>query len=748
MLRHISRSLADAALLLVSSRRDPGQSLSDELRLALADLERGENRHLQLSGFDGAELADLVSRATHAASGAETRRVAEALLDETAGNPLYASQLIRHWVESGRIAHEDGAVMTVSAPSAEDIPPTLRDVVWSRVHALGDDASDVLAAASVIGVQFDEDVLVEMVDLPEPVVVKSLDAATAAGLLLDAGRVRRSMRFVHALVANALYSEVGPSRRARLHERAARALEKGADEEVPPDVVVQLARHCALAGMAAEAQHWSTRAGDHAFAHLAPSEASHHYRVALDMAMALGRPDAEQADLLVRLGDAQHRSGDPQALDTLEQGADLARRSGAHDPLLRAAIAEDRGFMRLDSRAPAYLATVEAALTVADPADTATYARLLALLAQSLTYTPDATRRVALAHQALDLALTHRDLTLMARIAPAVLCALWAPGSDELRSRVAANAISAAEASGDPRLEFSAHLAAYNVAIESADHVAAARSMAKNRSTVRTLGEPRLRWIAGLCETFDATMAGRLEEAEAMATATLDLGMQIGAPDAFTFFAGQFFVIGTFAGRHAELFPVVEQAANDQPDFVPFKLAYGIICAAVGRDDVARAILHGGMAGGFAEIPVDNLWMTSVIGYAILAIELHDAEAAAGLLPMIEPFATEVAFNGITSQGPVAAYVGKLASLLGHHDVAEDNLRAALETATAFGWQYHRATTLFALAQARHRRIGVLDAEGEAWLSEASELCRAGGFRSWIPQIDALAEAHQKATRR
>ena len=106
------------------------------------------------------------------------------------------------------------------------------------------------------------------------------------------------------------------------------------------------------------------------------------------MAIALHRPDAERADLLVRLGDAQLRAGDPQAQDTLAQGADLARRSGAHELLIRAALASNTGFMRIDPRAPEYLATVEAAVAVADPADTATYARLLALLAQSLVFTP------------------------------------------------------------------------------------------------------------------------------------------------------------------------------------------------------------------------------------------------------------------------------------------------------------------------------------------------------------------------
>jgi hypothetical protein len=172
---------------------------------------------------------------------------------------------------------------------------------------------------------------------------------------------------------------------------------------------------------------------------------------------------------------------------------------------------------------------------------------------------------------------------------------------------------------------------------------------------------------------------------------------------------------------------------------LPFKLAYGIICVAVGHADAARDILYEGLESGLVELGVDNFWMTSVIAYVIIAIELDDREAAARLLPVIEPYASVISFNGATSQGPVSAYAGKLASLLGRHDEAEGHLRAALATATAFGWTYHRATTLFALAQARHRRLGGLDEEGRSWLSESSEFCRAYGFGNWIGQIDDLA---------
>jgi hypothetical protein len=185
----------------------------------------------------------------------------------------------------------------------------------------------------------------------------------------------------------------------------------------------------------------------------------------------------------------------------------------------------------------------------------------------------------------------------------------------------------------------------------------------------------------------------------------------------------------------------VEQAARENPGVVPFELAYAIICAVVGRRETASKFLQDGVASRFEDLPADNLWMTRVIGYAVLAIELQDTDAAALLLPVIEPFAGEVAFSGLTSQGPVGAYVGKLNSLLGHHDEAEDHLRAALVTATAFGWTYHRATTLLALSQARYRGRGALDPEARSWLDEASDICRRFGFRGWIPQIDELEAA-------
>ena len=225
----------------------------------------------------------------------------------------------------------------------------------------------------------------------------------------------------------------------------------------------------------------------------------------------------------------------------------------------------------MDSLAREQSEVVESALEIADPADTATYARLLAVLSKSLTFTPDAERRVSLAHRALRLAEESDDANLLARVAPAVLAALWAPGNERLRNEVVARALSAAEASGDPLLQFSVNLAARQVAIESGDPAMAAHTLSRLRETAKIVGEPYIRWLIILCETFDAMMEGRLSDAETLAAEALDFGVEIGAPDAFAMYAAQLFVLGTFAGRHGELLPLVEQAARENPSVLPFR---------------------------------------------------------------------------------------------------------------------------------------------------------------------------------
>ncbi|MEO6122205.1 MAG: hypothetical protein ABIR32_00745, partial [Ilumatobacteraceae bacterium] len=309
------------------------------------------------------------------------------------------------------------------------------------------------------------------------------------------------------------------------------------------------------------------------------------------------------------------------------------------------------------------------------------------------------------------------------------------------RAELAAEATAIADEADDPHLAFVVHHVAYGTAVCVGDATRAARYLERLHDIADPIGEPLMRWHVGIIETFVATMAARFEEAERIANETWALGLQIGDPDAFGVFAGQFFFLGTFAGRHAELFPIVQQMMDADSHVAPlFRAAHALVCNELGRPDVGEAVLADVMAAGLDAISRDSFGSTTLIAHAVLAIELDDVTAAEWLFPVIAPLAGEVSFNGVTSQGPVSAYVGKLASMLGQHDDAERHLLDALATTEAFGWEYHHATTLIALAQNQLRATASLNAIGEEWLSKAEKLCATYGMTSWLQRAAKLRQ--------
>jgi tetratricopeptide (TPR) repeat protein len=291
----------------------------------------------------------------------------------------------------------------------------------------------------------------------------------------------------------------------------------------------------------------------------------------------------------------------------------------------------------------------------------------------------------------------------------------------------------------DPHLAFRLYQAAHCSAVCAGDAESAGTYRHRVHAIAAEVGEPVMRWASRLIDGFVAMMEARFAEADSMVTEALELGVQSGDPDAFPFFLLQYSVLGMFAGRHDELFPVAQQAMESDPLLaLAFRVAYGILCCEVGRWDEASTLLHDAIAGRLGPIPHDHTRTTTLIGLATVAVELDDVTAAEWLYPRIAPMADEVSYNGVTSQGPISAYAGKLEFLLERYDDAERHLLDALATADAFGWVYHRATTLIGLARNRLRADGALDAEGGRWLATAEELCVTHGINSWTKRTKAL----------
>ncbi len=736
LLRHLASSLGAAPILLVATFRDRASDQSDGLRATLADLDRSGIRRLALVGFDDEELGRLVQVIVESTAPISPA-VLIALRRQTAGNALYASQLTRHLLDVGAIA-ADGREVSLARPLDEvEVPANLADLAWSRVRALGDATPEILGSASVLGTTFDEQLLPILSGRSAADVDVALAAGLRAGLLVTEPEGDHRLRFVHALVARALYADLDPANRQRQHHLAADALEDDA-EHLALRTVIQLERHRSLAGELAEAQRWATLAGDRSMAQLASAEAARWYHTALERARHLDRPEPEIADLLVRLAVAQMRSGRiDQATTTAAQAAELARRSGANQVFVQAVLATDRGYVRVAAANVAQLDLVEAALLVADPADVTTCARLLALHALELVHTARNHDREQSARSAMELTEQADDPVLLAKLVSSLSYALWGLGPFEVRADLVRRAAQAVRASTDPLLHFWASRASYHVAIEAADFEQATVSLARMRTIGRRLGEQRLAWNVGIIDAFEATMAGHLDEAEALVEANLELGLEIGQTDALAIYGGQLFVVRSFAGRYTELMPLLDELVKANPGVIPFSLAWAIACAVADRRPEAQAVLDAGLAEGFTPSS-DHFGLTTVVGYAVLALELEDQAAAQILYDALVPYAGQVAFNGATSQGPVVAYLGKLATLLDRYGLAEAHLHEALAITQQRTWRYHEATTLLALAQLQLRSTGTLDEAARNGLGQARAIAQECGLALVLTQIDDL----------
>ena len=138
------------------------------------------------------------------------RRAVSRLLQETGGNPLYCRAVLEE-AGAGGLGLDDEAVR---------VPRSLAGTVLVRVGALNPAARQLAGAAAVLGQRCELVTAAALAGLADP--LAALGEAAAAGILVEEpGGAAARIGFTHLLVQRALYEDLSPARRHRLHQRAA-----------------------------------------------------------------------------------------------------------------------------------------------------------------------------------------------------------------------------------------------------------------------------------------------------------------------------------------------------------------------------------------------------------------------------------------------------------------------------------------------------------------------------------------------
>jgi DNA-binding SARP family transcriptional activator len=245
-LRHLARVLAPHRLLLVVAYRsdETGPGLVAALGALRAEAEV-TTVHLHGLGSDPLRrmLGELAAAPVSAA-------LAESIQRETRGNPFFAREVIRHLLETEAVRRDADSALQADLP-LDVVPEGLRDVLVRRRSRLSPDANRLFDAAAAFDGPFPFAVVAEVATLDDEAALAALDQVLDAGLI-DPDVIPERYQFGHALIRHAVYADLNPSRRLRLHRRMAHALEAARAASptriAPAEVAAQYHRSAILPG--------------------------------------------------------------------------------------------------------------------------------------------------------------------------------------------------------------------------------------------------------------------------------------------------------------------------------------------------------------------------------------------------------------------------------------------------------------------------------------------------------------------
>lgn len=302
LLEQFARALGRSAVLVLGTYRDAALDRDHPLADALAALRREVGFvAVPLKGLGQAEVGEL---ADQTAGRDLDNQLVRAIHEETGGNPFYTREMVLHLRDEGAL-DDDPALGANAHERVIGVPEGVRQVVGRRLGRLTEPTRRLLEHAAVFTGSVDFATVRDLVGLDEETLLTSLDEAIGAGFLRAVPSGWETYEFAHAIVRHALADDRNPSRIARLHRRAAEALERahpGQEDDYAAELAIQYHRSAGLPN-AAKGVPYALSAAERARAAAAHDEAVAMLRIARDLATGLDA--GNRGTILCRLATAE-----------------------------------------------------------------------------------------------------------------------------------------------------------------------------------------------------------------------------------------------------------------------------------------------------------------------------------------------------------------------------------------------------------------------------------------------------------
>ncbi len=207
------------------------------------------------------------------------KRFLDRVYQESEGNPFFLQEVVRMLIEEGHLSKKDGVWQMEGSLEELPIPSRVYDVVVRRLDRLKDEHRGILERASILGEEFQSDILQYLSSLERVQLLKELNDIERSYNLIHSSR--NKYKFDHSKIRDVLYHGVNDELRREYHRVVAEGYKEACKDDI--DEVLEQVAHHYFKAEDEKGVEYLLEAGDKAKEGYSNDEAERFYKHALSL---------------------------------------------------------------------------------------------------------------------------------------------------------------------------------------------------------------------------------------------------------------------------------------------------------------------------------------------------------------------------------------------------------------------------------------------------------------------------------
>ncbi len=314
LMHHLARDITDNSILLLGAyRQEELRYVEEELPLK-ETLNRLKDEDLvniiEISRFNQPTTSKLVKKYLDREDLPDD--FTWTIYRESEGNPFYVIEMLDSMKQEDVISPDSYTWDPEEELSNISIPSTIKDITSRRIERLNKEEKKILMFASLIGSEFNFQLLEKVIDMDVIELLDIIDNLVEKGLIEEDQGEDELYRFHHLQTRTTLYEEMGSSRKRVSHKMMGEALEEFYSDNLE-EHYYELSNHFYEGKQYEKAYEYSKKSAERSLRSLDITRAKEYYEKTLESLQKASDIENEiekEMDILVRLGQLNYDMSD------------------------------------------------------------------------------------------------------------------------------------------------------------------------------------------------------------------------------------------------------------------------------------------------------------------------------------------------------------------------------------------------------------------------------------------------------